>query len=214
MIDELRQMAVGLTYKRVIDDYKTEKTRVFAMFEQDPYRDMNSEWNNLYDMVTPDSLIKAASVLRQDDDFAPWVLKKSMHMLKANMAAKVMINIIMPRLNSEGIDIKDIPIKPDVTSKIVSGIVDGNLTFEMAKKAIDRLWNGEQDTDSVIEEIQKSAEPDGLDEAINEVLAKSEAIVKQIKDGNQKAIGALIGAVKKQTGADASIIKDKILSKI
>lgn len=64
----------------------------------------------------------------------------------------------------------------------------------------------------VIETLQNKKDVSELDTLIQSVIAANPKAVSDIKQGKDKAIGALVGQVMKQQKTDPTILKDKILN--
>jgi aspartyl-tRNA(Asn)/glutamyl-tRNA(Gln) amidotransferase subunit B len=94
---------------------------------------------------------------------------------------------------------------------------DGTLTNKLARQVVDAVLAGEGDPDAVIEAHGwKVAGEDELTGAVDAAIAAMPDVAAKVRDGNQGALGPLVGAVMKATGgsADAKRARELLLERL
>jgi aspartyl-tRNA(Asn)/glutamyl-tRNA(Gln) amidotransferase subunit B len=121
-------------------------------------------------------------------------------------------------LNREKMDISSSPITSERLVSLLEILEDGKINTQTAKKVLDMIITEEKDPSVIIEEnsLQQLDDSGELSSIIDKVLDQSSAAVEQIKSGDMKPIGFLIGQVMKLSGgkADPKKTKDMIMKKI
>lgn len=95
---------------------------------------------------------------------------------------------------------------------------NGEMSLHETRTAFERFVNEftvfTDVTDIVLAVIENKADTSELDNAIQTVLNNNPKAIQDIKQGKDKAIGALVGQVMKQIKTDPAELKIKILAKI
>jgi len=141
--------------------------------------------------------------------------------LKAGAAPKPAANWIgtdiLGKLNAEGKDITASPLKPADLADLIKYIESGKISGKIAKEVFAQVWESGK---SVKEIVESTGAAQVSDEAQLETWAR-EAIVENpkaaadVKAGNAKAIGALVGSVmKKSKGKANPAVLNQILGKL
>jgi aspartyl-tRNA(Asn)/glutamyl-tRNA(Gln) amidotransferase subunit B len=124
---------------------------------------------------------------------------------------------ILGKLNAEGKEIDVCPLSPQSLADLVKYIETGRISGKMAKEIFARAWESGK---SVKELMESSGAVQISDEAVLEAWAK-EAIAANpkaaadVKAGNAKAVGALVGNVMKKSGGKANpAVINKIFARL
>jgi aspartyl-tRNA(Asn)/glutamyl-tRNA(Gln) amidotransferase subunit B len=127
------------------------------------------------------------------------------------------LGYLVGRANELDVDVADLPITPAAVARISALEDDGSLTNKLARQVADAVIAGEGEVDAVIDAHGwRVAGEDELIAAVDQAIADSPDIVAKIRDGNQGAVGPLVGAIMKATGgsADAKRARELILERI
>jgi len=107
---------------------------------------------------------------------------------------------------------------PRALAQLVSMVEAGSVSQSAAKTVLDTLVDSGGDPQQIVEEKGLAAMDDSgeLDSIVQSAIDADPAAVEQIKSGNQKAIGALMGAIMRQTQgrADGKEVQRLIREKI
>ncbi len=125
----------------------------------------------------------------------------------AKPAANWVMGELAARLNKEGRDITDAPVKPAQLAGMLARIADSTISNSAAKKVFDALWNGEATSaDEAIEKqgLKQVTDLSAIEPIIDEVLAANQRSVEEFRAGKEKAFNALVGQVMKASKGRAS----------
>ncbi|MCX9156017.1 Asp-tRNA(Asn)/Glu-tRNA(Gln) amidotransferase subunit GatB [Niveibacterium sp. 24ML] len=125
----------------------------------------------------------------------------------AKPAANWVMGELAARLNKEGRDITDAPVKPAQLAGMLARIADATISNSAAKKVFDALWNGEAaSADEAIEKqgLKQVTDLSAIEPIIDEVLAANPKSVEEFRAGKEKAFNALVGQVMKASRGKAS----------
>ena len=121
-------------------------------------------------------------------------------------------------LNREKMEILSSPLGIDRFTALLDFVSKGKINGQIAKKVLDIIITEDKDPGDIIKENKWEQVDDSgsLMPVIEKVLAESSAAVIQIKAGDMKPVGFLIGQVMKLSGgkADPKKVKELIMEKI
>jgi aspartyl-tRNA(Asn)/glutamyl-tRNA(Gln) amidotransferase subunit B len=127
------------------------------------------------------------------------------------------LGYLVGRANDLGVDVTEIAVTPAAVARISALEDDGSLTNKLARQVADAVIAGEGDVDDVIDAHGwRVAGEDELLAAVDQAIADAPDIAAKIRDGNQGAVGPLVGAIMKATGgsADAKRARELILERL
>ncbi|HWC34374.1 MAG TPA: Asp-tRNA(Asn)/Glu-tRNA(Gln) amidotransferase subunit GatB [Mycobacteriales bacterium] len=127
------------------------------------------------------------------------------------------LGYLVGRANELGVDVADLAITPRNVARISALEDDGSLTNKLARQVADAVIAGEGDVDAVIDAHGwRVAGEDELVAAVEQAIEAAPDIAAKIREGNQGAVGPLVGAVMKATGgsADAKRARELILERL
>ncbi|HVT65259.1 MAG TPA: Asp-tRNA(Asn)/Glu-tRNA(Gln) amidotransferase subunit GatB [Mycobacteriales bacterium] len=127
------------------------------------------------------------------------------------------LGYLVGRANDLGVEVSELAVTPASVARISQLEDDGSLTNKLARQVVDAVIAGEGDVDAVIDAHGwRVAGEDELIAAVDAAIEASPDIAAKIRDGNQGAVGPLVGAIMKATGgsADAKRARELILERL
>ncbi len=112
---------------------------------------------------------------------------------------------IQKLLNRRNETLEESALSPQRIAALLSLISDGRIHGKIAKQVLDRVFSDDQDPEQIVidhgwEQIRDRST---LETVVDEVLARNEKAVAQIRGGDGKPIGFLVGQVMKATSGRA-----------
>lgn len=141
--------------------------------------------------------------------------------VKAGAQPKNAVNWIgsdlMGKLNAAGKEITETPVKAADLAALINYIQSGKISSKMAKEIFAKAFDSGKSVKELVESSGASQISDeaALEAWAKEALAANPKAVADIKSGNGKAIGALVGAVMKMSKGKANpAVLNKIFMKL
>jgi aspartyl-tRNA(Asn)/glutamyl-tRNA(Gln) amidotransferase subunit B len=136
-------------------------------------------------------------------------------------AAKTVVNWlgtdILGKLNAENKDIAASPFKPKDLAALVKYIESGKISGKIAKDIFARAWTSGKSVKELVEAggVSQVSDEGALEAWAKEAIAENPKAAEDIKCGNSKAIGAIVGNVmKKSKGKANPALLNKIIMKL
>jgi aspartyl-tRNA(Asn)/glutamyl-tRNA(Gln) amidotransferase subunit B len=113
--------------------------------------------------------------------------------------------VLFGKLNESSKDIKDSPVKSNQMGEIVSLIVNGTTSSQVAKDVVAIVWNEGGSPLEIVEarDLKQVTDLSALEKLVDEIIAKNPDKVGDAKT-NPKAIGWFVGQVMKASGGKAN----------
>ena len=115
---------------------------------------------------------------------------------------------LMSWLNKSDIGILDSPVTPAMLGHLICRIKDKTVSGKIAKQVFAALWEGDSDgdVDAVIQSkgLTQITDTDAIAQAVNDVIAGFPDQADQVRAGEEKVIGFLVGQVMKATSGKAN----------
>ena len=115
---------------------------------------------------------------------------------------------LMSWLNKYDIGISDSPVSPAMLGQLICRIQDKTVSGKIAKQVFAALWEGESDgdVDALIQSrgLTQITDTDAIAQAVNDVIAGFPDQAEQVRAGEEKVIGFLVGQVMKATSGKAN----------
>ena len=115
---------------------------------------------------------------------------------------------LMSWLNKSDIGILDSPVTPAMLGQLICRIQDKTVSGKIAKQVFAALWEGDSDgdVDAVIQSkgLTQITDTDAIAQAVNDVIAGFPDQSEQVRAGEEKVIGFLVGQVMKATSGKAN----------
>jgi aspartyl-tRNA(Asn)/glutamyl-tRNA(Gln) amidotransferase subunit B len=133
------------------------------------------------------------------------------------IAANWVINELFGRLNKEGKDISQSPLKAGQLNAILDLIADGTISGKIAKELFEVIWSEGGDPRAIVEArgMKQVTDLGMIASTIDDMIAKNPDKVADAKS-NPKAIGWFVGQVMKASGGKANpqAVNDLLKSKL
>ncbi len=127
---------------------------------------------------------------------------------------------LMAWLNRCNTAFTDSPVSPTMLGQLVKRIQDKTISGKIAKEVFQAMWNGEGNADDVIasRSLTQITDTNAIEQAVSDVIARFPDQSEQIRAGQEKVIGFLVGQVMKATSGKANpqavndILKKQLLN--
>jgi len=128
--------------------------------------------------------------------------------LSGKTAANWILGEITARLNRDGIEIEQAPVRPNEFAQLLARFQDNTISGSIAKEVLDAMWNGEigGDADAIIaaKGLRQISDSGAIEKIVDDVLAASPAIVAEYLAGKEKAFNSLVGKAMAATKGKAN----------
>ena len=148
-----------------------------------------------------------ATVLTQSRTMAAYFETAAKASGQAKLASNWIMGEVARRLNAGEIDIAESPANALQLAQLIVRIADGTISNNAARQVLDALWSREgSDVDQLIEAkgLKQLNDTGALEEIIDAVLAANPKNVEEYRDGNSKALNALVGQIMKASQGKAN----------
>ncbi|MBS4052298.1 MAG: Asp-tRNA(Asn)/Glu-tRNA(Gln) amidotransferase subunit GatB [Methylomonas sp.] len=141
---------------------------------------------------------------RELADFYEAVVKASAG--EAKLAGNWMTGDVLGALNKAGLEIGACPVSAERLAGLLKRIADNTISGKIAKQVFDKLWNGTETADEIIENegLKQITDTGAIEAIVDKVIAANPVPVKQYLAGKDKALMALVGQVMKETQGKAN----------
>ena len=127
---------------------------------------------------------------------------------------------LMAWLNRCNTAFTDSPVSPTMLGQLVKRIQDKTISGKIAKEVFQAMWNGEGNADDVIASrgLTQITDSSAIEQVVSDVIARFPDQSEQIRAGQEKVIGFLVGQVMKTTSGKANpqavndILKKQLLN--
>jgi aspartyl-tRNA(Asn)/glutamyl-tRNA(Gln) amidotransferase subunit B len=123
-----------------------------------------------------------------------------------NSVANLMVNDLLRELGASGKTVHDSPIKPLDLTELVELTDGGKINSKQAKEVFIEMFQTGKMPHVIIEEkgLSQVSDAGAIEKFCDEVIASNAKIAGDVKAGNAKAIGALVGQVMKLSKGKAN----------
>ncbi|MDE0978000.1 MAG: Asp-tRNA(Asn)/Glu-tRNA(Gln) amidotransferase subunit GatB, partial [Arenicellales bacterium] len=113
---------------------------------------------------------------------------------------------LMSWLNRSNTVFTDSPVSPTMLGQLVKRIQDKTISGKIAKEVFQAMWNGEGNADDVIasRNLTQITDSSAIEQVVSDVIARFPDQSEQIRAGQEKVIGFLVGQVMKATSGKAN----------
>jgi aspartyl-tRNA(Asn)/glutamyl-tRNA(Gln) amidotransferase subunit B len=132
--------------------------------------------------------------------------------VKLERSPKAIANLVMGELAAalkrDGMSIDRARVSPDQLADIVRMLEAGRITNTAAKEILMEIWQNGGDPEAIANTmglLQVSDEA-AITEAVDAVIRENAKAVADYRKGNDRALGALVGAVRKKLGSGADLV--------
>jgi len=113
---------------------------------------------------------------------------------------------LMAWLNRCNTAFTDSPVSPTMLGQLVQRIQDKTISGKIAKEVFQAMWNGEGSADEVIASrgLTQITDSSAIEQAVSDIIARFPDQSEQVRAGQEKVIGFLVGQVMKATSGKAN----------
>ncbi len=113
---------------------------------------------------------------------------------------------LMAWLNRSNTAFTDSPVSPTMLGQLVQRIQDKTISGKIAKEVFQAMWNGEGSADEVIASrgLTQITDSSAIEQAVSDIIARFPDQSEQVRAGQEKVIGFLVGQVMKATSGKAN----------
>ena len=159
-----------------------------------------------------------SSFLANNKDLADYFEQCCKHYDNAKNIANWIMSDFSALLNKEKMTIKDSRVTPENLCKMLEIIDKGKINSKIAKSVFEEMFSTGGNPQKIIEDrgLEQISDEGLLEAIIEEVIKDNPGVVKQFREGKDKAIGFLIGRVMAKTKGKANpgIVNDIITKKL
>lgn len=122
------------------------------------------------------------------------------------LATNWMTGDVLGALNKAGLEISESPVNPERLAGLIKRIADNTISGRSAKQVFTMMWDSEDNADTIIERegLVQITDTGAIEAIIDAVIAANPVAVEQFQAGKEKALGALVGQIMKQTQGKAN----------
>lgn len=174
---------------------------------------------NLRQQLTADHQLKpydAEVIVGQGRGVVDFFLKLADGVGNSKLAANWIGQEVLRYLNEHDVTIEEYPVSVDQLTLLLSMIDSGEIDQTRGKDVLNEIIESGSDLRVAIKKLGIESIGAGEIAALAaQLIADHPDVAQQIKDGNTKAVGALIGKARKvNPNANPGVVKDKILEQL
>ena len=129
------------------------------------------------------------------------------------------LSYLAERANGAGVAPADLGVTPAQVARVVALVASGDLTNKLARTVVDLVLDAPEpssaDVDALVAEhdLRVVSDESALSGAVAAAVQAQPGPAQKVRDGNEKAVGPLVGAVMRETGgaADAATVRRLLL---
>ena len=131
----------------------------------------------------------------------------------AKLAANWLMGEVSAYLNANKVELQETALTPEHLATMIRLIEDETISSKIAKKVFKEIIQNDTEPKSWVEEkgMAQLSDPAKLQPIIDEVLDNNEQSIIDFKNGKDRAVGFLVGAIMKQTRGKAN---PKVVNKL
>jgi aspartyl-tRNA(Asn)/glutamyl-tRNA(Gln) amidotransferase subunit B len=134
------------------------------------------------------------------------------------LAASWLATDVKKMLNRKELAVSESPLSAERFAELLNLLSEGRIHGKIAKQTLTAVFEEDKSPETIIEEKgwEQITDSAALSGYIDEIIAKNEKVVEQIRGGDTKPIGFLVGQVMKETSGRAepqlvqSLLKDRL----
>ena len=124
---------------------------------------------------------------------------------EAKLSANWVNGELASHLNKAELDFADSKVTPEQLTSLIKRITDNTISGSTAKAVFEAIWNGEGDTDQIIEAkgLKKITDTGAIEAIIDEIIANNQGQYEQYRSGKDKLFGFFVGQTMKASKGQA-----------
>jgi aspartyl-tRNA(Asn)/glutamyl-tRNA(Gln) amidotransferase subunit B len=147
-----------------------------------------------------------AQVLTESRDVADYFEAAVAACGDAKACSNWVMGDLQARLNAAGCALADCPLSPQQLAELISEISAGTISHNIGQQVFAKMWEGGGSPKEIIESeglalISDSSE---IEKLVDEAIAANPKAVADYRGGKEKALGAIVGHVMRQSKGQAS----------
>jgi len=125
---------------------------------------------------------------------------------QAKLAANWVMGELSGALNKEGLDVTASRVSATALAGLLARIADDTISGKIAKEVFEAMWSEGRGADEIIEAkgLKQITDTSAIEQAIDEVMAKSPQQLADYRAGKDKLFGFFVGQVMKATQGKAN----------
>ena len=133
------------------------------------------------------------------------------------------LSYLAEQANAREVEPAELPVTPAQVARVIALVVAGDLSNSLARQVVDLVLaepgaTAAGDVDRLVVEhgLQVVSDTGALTAAADAAIEAQPGPAQKVRDGNEKAVGPLVGAVMKATGgaADAAAVRQLLLERL
>ena len=124
----------------------------------------------------------------------------------AKLVANWIMSDLSKNLNAENLTIENSPVDAKRLAEMILLIQKGTISGKIAKTVFVEMWKSPDSPEKIVKDkgLVQITDTGAIEKVIDEVIAKNSKAVEDYRNGNKKAVGALVGQVMKLTKGKAN----------
>lgn len=125
---------------------------------------------------------------------------------------------LMHMLNDAGCQVHECPVSPKQLGRLIAIIKEGTISHNIAQRVFPKMWETGKEPQAIVDDeglalISDSSE---IEKVVDEAIAANPKAVEDYRGGKEKALGAIVGYVMRQTKgqANSQMVNEMVLRKI
>jgi aspartyl-tRNA(Asn)/glutamyl-tRNA(Gln) amidotransferase subunit B len=159
-----------------------------------------------------------AYVLVQDKKLAEYFESCVREGAAAKLASNWIQNELLALLNEKNIAIETCLVSPKALAELIRLVEQGTVSGKTAKEVLQEMAATGKAADAIVKEkgLTQVSDTGLIEKAVEKAIAANPAAVAEFKAGKQKALGALVGFVMKETGGKANpkVVNEILINKL
>ena len=159
-----------------------------------------------------------AYVLVQEKKLAAYFESCVREGASAKLASNWVQNELLALLNEKNIAIDECLVSPHGLAGLIQLVEKGTLSGKSAKEVLQEMAATGKTAELIVKEkgLTQVSDTGLIEKAVEKAIAANPTAVAEFKAGKQKALGALVGAVMKETGGKANpkVVNEILLKKL
>ena len=125
---------------------------------------------------------------------------------EAKLCANWIMGDLSAALNKDGLDVSESRVNSEQLAGLLKRIGDGTISGKIAKDVFEAMWNGEGDTDAIIEAkgLKQISDSSAIEKIVDEILAQNPGQVAEYRAGKEKVYGFFVGLAMKASKGKAN----------
>ncbi len=125
---------------------------------------------------------------------------------EAKLCANWIMGDLSAALNKDGLEMTGSRVSSAQLAGLLKRIGDGTISGKIAKDVFEAMWNGEGDTDAIIEAkgLKQISDASEIEKTVDEIMAQNAGQVAEYRGGKDKVFGFFVGLAMKATKGKAN----------